>query len=130
MKYQYTKYKDRLLPIVPIEFRKNEEWIEFRVYVDSGASCSIFHSDTADVLGIGLKKGKKGYIIVGDGTQIPVYYHNLDVRFATKEFRATIGFSEKLGIGFDIIGQKDIFDRFRVCFSNNEKIVEFYPERF
>jgi len=129
MKYSYIKHEDSFLPIVPIEFGKNEEWVEFRAYVDSGASCSIFHSDVVDILNIELKKGEKGYIIVGDGTEIPVYYHNLDIKFATKEFKAIIGFSEQLGIGFDIIGHRDIFDRFRICFDNNERVVECYPYR-
>ena len=38
-----------------------------------------------------------------------------------------IGFSRRLGIGFNIIGRKDIFERFKICFDEKEKMVEFYP---
>jgi len=36
-----------------------------------------------------------------------------------------IGFSKQLGIGFNIIGRKDVFERFRICFDEKEKVVEF-----
>jgi len=78
-------------------------------------------------LGIKIEKGKRGYVTVGDGSQIPAYYHKIDTRLGEYEFKATIGFSKQLGIGFNILGQKDIFDRFKVCFDNNEWVVEFHP---
>ena len=56
-----------------------------------------------------------------------VYIHNVRVRIADEEFEAAVGFSRHLGIGFNIIGRLDIFDRFTVCFDESEKIVEFYP---
>lgn len=40
------------------------------------------------------------------------------------KFNATIGFSESLGIGFNLLGRVDFFDRFRICFTDKEKIVE------
>jgi len=39
-----------------------------------------------------------------------------------------IGFSEKLGVGFNLLGRKDIFDVFRVCFSDDTKILSFYQD--
>jgi len=40
------------------------------------------------------------------------------------EFQAEIGFSRQLGIGFNVIGRKDIFERFVICFDERNKIVE------
>ncbi len=127
MKFPYIVERGKLMPIIPIELRYKEEWFEFEAYVDSGAGYSIFHSDVADILGLEIERGKRGYVTVGDGSQIPVYYHNVNTRISEYEFKATIGFSKRLGIGFNILGQKDIFDRFKVCFDNNEWIVEFHP---
>lgn len=53
-----------------------------------------------------------------------MYIHKLKVKFADKEFEAKIGFSKKLGIGFDIIGRKNFFDNFKICFDEKNKIVE------
>jgi hypothetical protein len=44
-------------------------------------------------------------------------------------FDAAIGFSKQLGIGFNIIGRKDVFERFIVCFDEKEKFVEFYRNK-
>lgn len=51
----------------------------------------------------------------------------IKVSIGEKEFVATIGFSKGLGIGFYIIGTRDIFDNFKVCFNQKEKYVEFIP---
>jgi len=48
----------------------------------------------------------------------------LKIKFAGREFEARIGMSRKLGIGFDIIGRKDFFENFKICFDEKNKIVE------
>jgi hypothetical protein len=123
MNFPYIFLEDRYLPIVPIEL-KGMEWIELHALVDCGASYSIFHADIADILGINYRIGEKTYMTVGDGAQIPVYSHNIDVRFNEKEFTAKIGFSSKLGIGFDILGREGFFDRFIICFDDRKKILK------
>lgn len=126
MKFPYKKLAGRFLPIVPIEV-KGKEWVSYDAYVDSGAGYSIFHSDVAEDLEISLEDGDKVYITVGDGSQIITYLHKILVRVADQKFKVTIGFSERLGIGFNIIGQEDIFDRFKICFDRSEKVIEFLP---
>jgi hypothetical protein len=123
MNFPYIFLEGRYLPIVPLEL-KGEEWIELHAFVDSGASYSIFHADIAEILGIEYTKGEKNFMTVGDGTQIPVYLHNINVRFNEKEFSAKIGFSNKLGIGFDILGREGFFDRFVVCFDDRKRILK------
>lgn len=112
------------MPIVPIKL-KGKEWVSYDAYVDSGAGYSIFHSDVADDLEIKLEDGEKVYITVGDGSQIIVYLQKIPVRIADQEFKAILGFSRRLGIGFNIIGRLDIFDRFKICFDESERTVEF-----
>ena len=72
-----------------------------------------------------IEDGKKSYVTVGDGSQIIVCIHKIKIKVADAELKATIGFSRHLGIGFNVIGQKDIFDRFKICFDRSEKIIEF-----
>ncbi len=69
-------------------------------------------------------KGRKEFITVGDGSLITVYFHKILVKFLETKFEAEIGFSRQLGIGFNIIGRKDIFERFVICFDEKNKIVE------
>ena len=127
MKFPYIKYNDRTLPIIPIEIKGKEDWVVFDAYVDSGAGYSIFHTDVAAILGIDIEDGLETFVVVGDGSKIKVFIHYLEIRLADKEFSAVIGFSHRLGIGFNVLGQENIFDRFRICFDRKERIVEFYP---
>ncbi len=51
-----------------------------------------------------------------------------DGDFVMKEFEAAVGFSRHLGIGFNVIGRLDIFERFTICFDESEKMIEFFPK--
>lgn len=123
MKFPYKEFNGRFLPIVPIEL-KDKQWVIFDAYVDSGASYSMFHTDVAGILEIDLETGKKTNVTVGDGSQIIVYLHKVEVQFAGEQFTATIGFSRNLGIGFNLIGMKDIFEKFKISFDNKNKVLE------
>ena len=126
MKFKYQELAGKFLPIVPIEL-KGKEWISYDAYVDSGASYSLFHADTAKDLNIKLESGKEDYISMADRSKIKIYLHKIKVKIATEEFTATIGFSTQLGIGFNIIGRLDIFNKFKICFDEKESFIEFHP---
>jgi len=117
MRFPYVFLKGKYLPIVPLEL-KGKEWVEVRAFADTGASYSVFHSDVAEILGIDYEKGRKDYLTVGDGSVMLTYMHKIKVRFCEKDFNAKIGFSKSLGIGFDILGREDFFDRFIFCFDS------------
>ena len=119
----YVQFKGRFLPIVNIAI-KGKFWQGLQVFVDSGASFSMIHSSIADAIGIEIEEGKLVYVTVGDGGEIPVYVHHMPVRLKDIEFEADVGFSEKLGIGFNILGRKDLFERFMFCFSDSKRITK------
>ena len=81
--------------------------------------------DIAEVLSINAEEGKKEFVKIGDGSFIEVFTFKIPVELAEKEFEAKIGFSRSLGVGFNIIGRQDIFDKFRVCFDDAEKFMDF-----
>ena len=122
MKYPYIPFKNRCLPIIPLEL-KGSDWVEFNAYVDSGASYSVFHSDIAEILEHSYEQGEKTYITVGYGSLITVFKHQLPVRINEQEFIASIGFSKNLGIGFNILGRESFFDRFIFCFDDKNKVL-------
>jgi hypothetical protein len=87
---------------------------------------SIFHVfQTARRLGINIQDGILQMIVVGDGSYIPTYLHDLTLRLGEYEVSAPIGFSERLGVGFNILGRKGIFDHFQVCFNDYTRKVTF-----
>lgn len=125
VKFPYSSYRGLKAPIIPLLVYGKTGWKEIWVYVDSGAAFSIFAASEAERLGLELTKGSLVYAVVGDGGYIPVYMHKLRVVIGDIEFTATIGFSEKLGVGFNLLGRKDIFDKFKISFVESENLIEF-----
>jgi len=41
----------------------------------------------------------------------------------SKVFKAAVGFSDKLGVGFHLLGRQDVFDHFRICFHEKRRVV-------
>lgn len=125
IKFAYKVHKGIACPIIPIEIGG----IRMDAYVDSGAFYSIFSIKEADALAIDYQRGKQSSAIVGDGTLIPVFYHILTVKIGTLSFPATIGFSPRLNVGFNLLGRKDIFERFIVIFNDVKKVMAFLPHK-
>ncbi len=95
--------------------------------MDSGAFVSIFSLNEAAGLGLDYLKGKETFVTVGDGGLIPVYVHRLRVQIGSIAFNAAIGFSPRLGVGFNLLGRRDIFTRFDVTFRDARQLVSFRP---
>lgn len=125
LNFPYIEYRGRKAPIIPISLKARDRWNQAIAYVDSGATTSIFKAEEAERLGINFKSRKKGYATVGDGSSIPVYFHNLRIKIGDEEFEATIAFSSRLGVGFNLLGRRDIFTRFDITFSDSKEIVTF-----
>lgn len=120
IEFAYTKYRDMMVPMIPIKLKGLDRWHEFWAFVDSGATYSIFASREAEGLRIEMRQGRERMVVVGDGSYIPVYLFKIPVNIAGAEFEAEIGFSDRLGVGFNLLGRKDFFELFRVCFSDRE----------
>jgi len=123
--FPYKIFRGISCPIVTVDING----YKIDAYVDSGAFVSIFSTQEASLLGIDYRQGKSSAIMVGDGNLIPVFLHNLPVRIENIDFHATIGFSPKLGVGFNLLGRKDIFERFIVSFDDRRKLIRFLPNR-
>ncbi|MBI3315033.1 MAG: hypothetical protein HYZ86_03720 [Candidatus Omnitrophica bacterium] len=94
-------------------------------YVDSGAFYSIFCVEDAEMIGLDYSKGKRSHVVVGDGNALTVYFHHLPVTIGDVSFNAVIGFAPKLGVGFNLLGRRSIFERFVVIFDDVKKQVSF-----
>jgi len=121
IEFPYTLHKQYLMPIIPILIEGHKLW----TFVDSGATFSILSIDDAHRIGIEWDKGRRQMIVVGDGSYIPTYFHDLPLQIGSYEVIAPIGFSERLGVGFNILGRTGIFDQFQVCFNDHVRKVTF-----
>lgn len=121
----YAHYQGRKVPIVPIGIKGPHGWKRVWVYVDSGASTSIFTTVEAKRLGVDYRQGKQTFVTVGDGGLIPVFQRRLAMQIGAERFLARIGFSPRLGVGFNLLGREDIFTRFDVTFSDARGLLIF-----
>ena len=113
----------RYAPIVYLQARTSNRWLYLQAYVDSGASWSVFHLDVAQLLGIKLNRAKRHYIALGNGSVLPIYLHQIRVRFAGDEFLVPAGFSDALRVGFNLLGRAGFFNRFAVCFNDRARVL-------
>lgn len=109
--------------MVPVALRGIHRWVPFHAFVDSGADYSVFHSDVASLIGFTPGSGEKRIVTVGDGDDMIVYLHTVTVRFADFVFKVPIGFSARLGSGFNLIGRETFFEKFQFCFNDKDRMV-------
>ena len=111
------------MPIIPMSIQSHRLW----AFVDSGATYSLLTADEATRIGIDWQTGRRQMIVVGDGSYIPTYIHNLAIQIGDAQITAPIGFSERLGVGFNLLGRTGVFNQFEVCFNDHERKVTFHP---
>lgn len=126
IEYPYTLYKRTYLPVIPVQLQHLGNWYRKWAFVDSGATYSIFAAVEAASMGLDLSHATQRHVVVGDGGFIPASFVKMPTRIGEVELQIEIGFSERLGIGFNLLGRKDVFERFRVCFSDKERVVSFH----
>lgn len=125
--FPHKTYRGIPCPIVSLGLKGPSGWIQAEAYVDSGAFLSIFSFHEVDGLGLDYRRGKSIFVTVGDGGSIPVYVHRLSIQLGPVVRHASIGFSPKLGVGFNLLGRQDIFTHFDVTFSDATRTVTFRP---
>jgi len=121
IEFPYTLYKQYVMPIIPVLIEGHKIW----AFVDSGATFSIMSVDEARRIGIEWENGRRQMIVVGDGSFIPTYFHELELQIADYKIIAPIGFSERLGVGFNILGRTGIFNQFEICFNDHIRKLSF-----
>jgi hypothetical protein len=125
VRYKYTVYRDTQNPIVPLQVLGKENWKVIWAYVDSGATYSIFSFWEARRLGLEPTKGERIEMVVGNGDRIWVYLFQLKARLENIEFKTVIGFSGQLGSGFNLLGRKNVFENFKICFDDSQGLLTF-----
>lgn len=60
------------------------------------------------------------FALGADGNSIPVYLHRVGLRLAQFHVSATIGFSEHLGVGFNLLGRHTVFNVLQFCFNDRD----------
>lgn len=125
--FEYKRVRGHLLPLIPLGLRLDRRWYPLEAYVDSGATYTLFHAGIAEGAGFDYRAGRLIYVQVGDGSSIPTYLHRVELQIGDVRLSARVGFSEKLGVGFNLLGRADVFSQFEVCFDEPQRQIRFTP---
>jgi hypothetical protein len=127
--FPYTRFGGRFAPIIPVTLFSRSLTFKTEAYVDSGAFCSIFQSGILEALQLTKEQAQTKFLKAADGNFIPAYLFRLPIQIADRRLRASIAFSDKLKIGFNLLGRQTIFSAFEeVVFNEREKKVIFRYE--
>ena len=125
--FRYKLVAGRWSPMVSAGLNLGSVWQPVELFIDLGATYTILWPKLAQSLGFDWRAGRKLFLQVGDGSHIPVYLHRLGVQIGPTRFKATVAFSDKLGVGFHLLGRHDVFERFKICFHEKRRLVTFQP---
>lgn len=125
--YKYAVVAGRRSPLIPLGLGYQGRWQRVEAYVDSGAFYSVFKTGVALTIGINWRQGERVYVQVGDGGFIPVYLHTVEIQLQQHRFAGRVGFSDYLGIRFNLIGRIPLFERFVICFDERQGFVRLEP---
>lgn len=127
--YQFDTQYRNWYPVIPLRLHgRAGRGLEASAYLDSGAAFSIFRVTEALSLGLDLAAGKPRLAIAGDGRPLHCFLFQVPVEVGTYRFRATVGFSPDLKVGFNILGLSGFFDHFReVAFQHARRRVVLFP---
>jgi hypothetical protein len=123
--FRYKPFRGRSAPIITVGVRIGSAWYPVEVYVDSGSLYTVLHARIAEGIGFDYRTGQEIYLQVGDGSFIPVYLHDLELQLGVERCVAKVGFSEKLGVGFNLLGRMGVFEHFKICFDETQGIITF-----
>ena len=127
IRFPDTQVRGRREPIIALGLRLPSGWQRIDFYVDSGAAHSIVTAQLAIAAGFDFRQGQHATIQIGSGAFLPVYLHRLPLQLGPKLIEARIGFCERFGLHFNLLGRLDVFDKFNISFREREGIVVFEP---
>ena len=77
-------------------------------------------------LKLNLRDAREQYFVVGDGGSIPSKVTRIPIQIGTEKFLSNVAFSERLNIGFNLLGRQGVFEYFdEVVFNEKRKQVSF-----
>lgn len=129
MRFTYTRFRGGSAPIIPIQVRGRHRWHKVWVYVDSGASFSVLRPEDAQRLGVKELLGQRVKIRTSGGRTLGLKLYRMAARVGDWRGLVTFGVPQGFDLDFNLLGRKEIFEHFAVCFHEAQGWVSLRPQR-
>lgn len=107
--------------MIPLGIKGPSDWWRIWAYMDSGAFYSLFDDSVARLIGVDWHMGQPMTATVGNGAFVRFYLHRVTLQLRRVRLSLPVGFSNELGIGFNLLGW-DLFERFnQVTFDSQNR---------
>ena len=115
--FGYEPIGEKLYPIIPLLVGFGNDWVPINALVDSGANLCIFNADVGRALGIEIEKGEK-LILSGIAGKITSFVHKIKLNIEGEEMEVEAAFTDELAVSINLLGRKDLFERFSITFDD------------
>jgi len=129
IRFPYKRYRDQVAPVIPIKVLANGHWRRVVAYVDSGAAYSVLTVREAKRLGLLKIKARRVAVTTSGGRSNKISLHRLWVRLGKKRLSITFGVPRDFDVDFNLLGRRDLFGRFEVCFNDAQGVLTLIEHR-
>jgi hypothetical protein len=127
-RFPYRPYRGQRAPVVPVRILADGRWRRIFAYVDSGAAYSVLTQSEARRLGLLGIKARRLAVTTSGGQVYQISLHRLWAKLGPQRLSITFGVPRGFDIDFNLLGRRDIFERFTVCFDETHGWVTFTPQ--
>lgn len=128
-RFPYKRYREGTAPIIALNVLARGRWRRIFGYVDSGAAYSILTVAEAKRLGLVNIKGRSLAVTTSGGRTHQISLHRLWAKIGKKRFSITFGVPRGFDVEFNLLGRRDLFRRFAICFDDRHSILRFITHR-
>lgn len=128
--YRIQPTRARVLRLRPwaqvlVRSANQSDWWPLNLHIDTGAEITVLRRSDAIELGIPLESGEFAIIHGVGGGEVDSYVHRVLMRLGEAEFPCEIAFTTT-DAEPRLLGRKDVFMQFKVCFDDVAQITEFH----
>lgn len=128
-RFPYKRYREGTAPIIALNVLARGRWRRIVGYVDSGAAYSILTVAEAKRLGLLKIKGRSLAVTTSGGRTHQISLHRLWAKIGKKRFSLTFGVPRGFDVEFNLLGRRDLFRRFEICFDDRHDTLKFISHR-
>ena len=126
IRFSYRRYRGGMAPVIPVRLLAGHRWRRVLAYVDSGAAYSILRVTEAKRLGLLKIRARRIAVSTSGGHVYGISLHRLWMKVGDDRLSVTFGVPRGFDVEFNLLGRRDLFHRYQVCFDDSKGTLTFF----